>query len=81
MKKKIALFYCIFALSGCTQLNSLGIEEGENAVACIKAGAAGSFIPGSASGVLIEIPSNVDTSQWTAEDFVEVARAISEICD
>jgi hypothetical protein len=67
------------ALSGCTQLNSLAIEEGENAMACVKGNtsATSGLFGGNVSGITVEVPSSVDTSNWSAEDW----KTLAELCD
>ena len=76
---KIALLGCIFALTGCAQLNSLSIEEEDNAMACLKgsSSATGGIFGGAVSGITVELPSSVDTSTWTAEDW----KSLAEVCD
>ena len=77
--KKIALLGCVFALHGCTQLNSLAVEEGDNAMACVKgsSSATGGIFGGAVSGITVELPSTVDTSGWTADDW----KSLAEVCD
>jgi len=80
MRKKIALFCCIFALNGCTQLNSLSVEEDDNAMACLKGSSSATGIGifgGAVSGITVELPSSVDTSTWTADDW----KSLAEVCD
>ncbi len=66
-------------LSGCSQINALGIEDGENAVGCgkVSTGAIGGIFTGQLDGVTAEVSSNTDTSNWTAEQWAELL----EICD
>jgi hypothetical protein len=77
--KKFALFCCIFALTGCTQLNSLAVEEGDNAMACVKgnSSATGGIFGGAVSGITVELPGTVDTTDWTADDW----KSLAEVCD
>lgn len=67
------------ALSGCTQLNSLEIKEGENAMACVKGNttAASGIFGGNISGITVEVPSSVKTSDWTVEDW----KTLAELCN
>jgi|TARA_R110001583_G_scaffold16358_3_gene67124 hypothetical protein len=69
----------LFALSGCTQLNSLAVEEGDNAMACVKgnSSATGGIFGGAVSGITVELPSTVDTSGWTADEW----KSLAEVCD
>ena len=66
-------------IPACTQLNSLEIQEGENAMACVKGNttAASGLFGGNISGITVEVPSTVDTSNWTAEDW----KTLAELCD
>jgi len=67
------------AFAGCTQLNSLEITPEDNAMACLKGNtnAAGAFLGANVSGITVELPAGVDTSNWTAQDWKELA----ELCD
>jgi len=73
----------ILALSllfvGCTQLASLEITPEDNAMACLKGNtsATSGVLGGDIAGITVELPSSVDTSDWTAEDW----RSLAEICD
>ncbi len=67
------------ALAGCTQLNSLEITPEDNAMACLKGNtnAARAFLGANVSGITVELPAGVDTSNWTAEDW----KTLAELCD
>lgn len=67
------------ALAGCTQLNSLEITPEDNAMACLKGNtnAAGAFLGANVSGITVELPAGVDTSNWTAADW----KTLAELCD
>jgi hypothetical protein len=69
----------LLALPACTQLNSLEITPEDNAMACLRGNtnAAGSFLGANVSGITVELPASVDTSNWTAQDWKELA----ELCD
>jgi hypothetical protein len=69
----------LLALPACTQLNSLEITPEDNAMACLKGNtnAAGALLGASVSGITVELPASVDTSNWTAQDWKELA----ELCD
>ena len=69
----------LLALSACTQLNSLEITTEDNAMACLKGStnAAGSFLGANVSGITVELPASVDTSNWTAEYW----KTLAELCD
>jgi len=64
---------------GCAQLASLEITPEDNAMACLKGNtsATSGVLGGDISGITVELPSSVDTSDWTAEDW----RSLAEICD
>ena len=68
-----------FLLTGCTQLNSLEITPEDNAMACLKGNtnAAGAVLGANVSGITVELPASVDTSNWTAEDW----KTLAELCD
>jgi hypothetical protein len=68
-----------YALAACTQLNSLEITPEDNAMACLKGStnAAGAFLGANVSGITVELPASVDTSNWTAEDW----KTLAELCD
>lgn len=63
-------------MTGCTQINSLGVGEGENAFACLRAesGTAAPAFTGDSAGITVEVSSNTDVSAWTAEDWRSLAR-------
>jgi hypothetical protein len=69
----------LLALPACTQLNSLEITPEDNAMACIKGNtsATSGVFGGNISGITVELPAGADTSNWTAEDWKELA----ELCD
>jgi hypothetical protein len=48
-------------------------------MACLKGNtnAAGALLGASVSGITVELPASVDTSNWTAQDWKELA----ELCD
>jgi hypothetical protein len=71
--------HCVLALAACTQLNSLEITPEDNAMACLKGNtnAAGALLGANVSGITVELPASVDTSNWTAQDWKELA----ELCD
>jgi len=77
--KLFALVCCIFALNGCAQIEALAVTEGDNAFACLKgqSSATGGVFGGSVSGITVEVPSTVDTSEWTPAQWIELA----EVCD
>jgi hypothetical protein len=57
----------------------LEIQDGENAMACVKGSttAASGLFGGNISGITVEVPSTVDTSSWTADDW----KTLAELCD
>lgn len=69
----------LLALPACTQLNSLEITPEDNAMACIKGNtsATSGVFGGNISGITVELPASVDTSNWTAEDW----KTLAELCD
>jgi len=73
------LLLLLLPLTACTQLNSLEITPEDNAMACLKGStnAAGSFLGANVSGITVELPASVDTSNWTAEDW----KTLAELCD
>ena len=75
----LRLIPLLFFLVGCTQIESLAVSEGNNAFACLRgesAATAGVF-GGNLSGITVEVPATVDTSDWEAQDWATLA----EICD
>jgi hypothetical protein len=68
-----------YTLAACTQLNSLEITPEDNAMACLRGNtnAAGAVLGANVSGITVELPASVDTSNWTAQDWKELA----ELCD
>ena len=79
MNKILLTAFGAFLLTGCTQLNSLEITPEDNAMACLKGNtnAAGAVLGANVSGITVELPASVDTSNWTAQDWKELA----ELCD
>jgi hypothetical protein len=79
MTKLFALFCCVFALNGCSQIEALSVSEGDNAFACLKgeSSATAGVFGGSVSGITVEVPGTVDTSQWSVDDWI----ALAEVCD
>ena len=73
------LWLLLLPLTACTQLNSLEITPEDNAMACLKGNtnAAGAVLGATVSGITVELPASVDTSNWTAQDWKELA----ELCD
>ena len=73
------LLLLFLPLTACTQLNSLEITPEDNAMACLKGStnAAGAFLGANVSGITVELPASVDTSNWTAEDW----KTLAELCD
>ncbi len=74
-----ALILLALLVPACSQLNSLQIEAGENAMACVKGStsATSGLFGGNIAGITVEVPSTVDTSSWTAEDW----KTLAELCD
>ena len=70
----IFLLACSIALSGCTQLNALAVEDQENAFACVKGNTGIPYFGG--SGVMVDA-GKTDTTDYTADDW----RTLAEICD
>ena len=68
-----------YALAACTQLNSLEITPEDNAMACLRGNtnAAGAVLGANVSGITVELPAQVDTSGWTADDW----KTLAELCD
>ena len=77
--KTLSIFALFLLITGCTQLNSLEITPEDNAMACLKGStnAAGAFLGANVSGITVELPASVDTSNWTAEDW----KTLAELCD
>jgi PBP1b-binding outer membrane lipoprotein LpoB len=73
--RMIAALALALLLVGCSQISSLGVEPGENAMACVT-GSATPFPGTGSSGVMIDL-GNTDTTNYTAEDWI----ALAEICD
>jgi len=74
MVKTIALLIAAAALAGCQQVNSLAVEEGENAFACVRADSNAPYFK--TGGIMVDA-GETDTSAFTAEDW----RLLAEICD
>ena len=76
---KILLIMMMPLLVGCAQIEALSVSEGDNAFACLKgsSSATAGVFGGSVSGITVEVPGTVDTSQWTAQDWATLA----EVCD
>ena len=74
---KLLLLLLPLTIASCTQLNGLEITEEDNAMACLKGSAGAAQLGGTVSGITVELPANVDTSRWTAQDWARLA----EICD
>jgi len=68
-----------YTLAACTQLNSLEITPDDNAMACLRGNtnAAGAVLGANVSGITVELPASVDTSNWTADDW----KTLAELCD
>lgn len=77
--KKLLLVLATLSLASCTQLNSLEITSEDNAMACLRGNtnAAGAVLGANVSGITVELPAQVDTSGWTAEDW----KTLAELCD
>jgi len=76
---RILLIMMMPLLVACSQIEALSVSEGDNAFACLKgesSATAGGF-GGSVSGITVEVPATVDTSQWTPQDWATLA----EVCD
>lgn len=60
-------------------IESLGVTEGENAMACLKGGGAtnATVVNGQISGVAIELPPTLDLTAWNPD---EVQALIDAIC-
>ena len=76
---RLLLVALLLTLASCAQLNSLGVSAEDNAMACVKGStnAAGGFFGGNISGITVELPASVDTSNWTAEEW----KTLAELCD
>ena len=77
--KTLLVTLAALTLASCTQLNSLEITPDDNAMACLRGNtnAAGAVLGANVSGITVELPASVDTSNWTAQDWKELA----ELCD
>ena len=78
-RKTVLIGLAAVTLASCTQLNSLEITENDNAMACVKGNttATSGLFGGNVSGITVELPTGVDTSGWTAEDW----KTLAELCD
>ena len=77
--KTLLVTLAALTLASCAQLNSLEITSEDNAMACLRGNtnAAGAVLGANVSGITVELPSQVDTSGWTADDW----KTLAEICD
>ena len=77
--KALVLAITALTLASCTQLNSLEITSEDNAMACLRGNtnAAGAVLGANVSGITVELPAQVDTSGWTADDW----KTLAELCD
>ena len=77
--RTLVLAVAALTLASCTQLNSLEITAEDNAMACLKGNtnAAGAVLGANVSGITVELPAQVDTSGWTADDW----KTLAELCD
>ena len=71
---RIAFSLIFLALTSCNQLNSLTVDENENAFACVKGFAGLPWL--SARGIMVDA-GKTDVSNWTPEDW----RTAFELCD
>jgi len=77
--KALVLAITALTLASCSQLNSLEITADDNAMACLRGNtnAAGAVLGANVSGITVELPAQVDTSGWTADDW----KTLAELCD
>ena len=77
--KTLLVTLAALTLASCTRLNSLEITSEDNAMACLRGNtnAAGAVLGANVSGITVELPAQVDTSGWTAEDW----KTLAELCD
>jgi len=77
--KTLLVTLAALTLVSCTQLNSLEITPDDNAMACLRGNtnAAGAVLGANVSGITVELPAQVDTSGWTADDW----KTLAELCD
>jgi filamentous hemagglutinin family protein len=77
--KTLLVTLAALTLASCTQLNSLEITPDDNAMACLRGNtnAAGAVFGANVSGITVELPAQVDTSGWTADDW----KTLAELCD
>ena len=76
---KYIIFIPFLLLAGCNQVNSLGIEEGENAFACLQGqgNTNATLVNSQVRGVTLEMPANFDLSTWDSE---QISAFISALC-
>lgn len=77
--RTLKLFLLCIIATACSSLSVLTVEPDDNAMACVKgeSAATGGIFGGGISGLTVELPQSVDTSNYTAEDW----KTLSEICD
>ena len=77
--RTLVLAVAALTLASCSQLNSLEITSEDNAMACLRGNtnAAGAVLGANVSGITVELPAQVDTSGWTADDW----KTLAELCD
>lgn len=77
--RTVILTLAALSLASCSQLNSLEITAEDNAMACVKGStsATSGVFGGNVAGITVELPAQVDTSGWTAEDW----KTLAELCD
>lgn len=77
--RTLVLAVAALTLASCSQLNSLEITSEDNAMACLRGNtnAAGAVLGANVSGITVELPAQVDTSGWTADD----RKTLAELCD
>ena len=76
---RLIIAISMLALTGCAQIDALGVSEGDNAMACLKGSSGGTsgIFNARISGITVELPSTTDTTNWTAEDW----KTLAELCD
>ena len=75
----LKLIPLLLFLTGCTQIEALSVSEGDNAFACLRgeSSATAGVFGGNLSGITVEVPATVDTSEWGVDEWI----ALAEICD
>tara|TARA_R100000963_G_C4589159_1_gene67022 strand:+ start:105 stop:335 length:231 start_codon:yes stop_codon:yes gene_type:complete len=75
----LKLIPLLLFLAGCTQIEALSVSEGDNAFACLRgeSSATAGVFGGNLSGITVEVPATVDTSEWGVDEWI----ALAEICD